>query len=58
MKTPQAKPVTGSLKLGDNHIAVLINEIFKKTGVNAGMANLPKLFRMDPASAVKEIKKI
>ena len=33
-----------------------INEILRKTGVKAGTANLPKLFKIDPASAVREIK--
>ena len=50
--------MTGSSNLGDNHIAAAISDILRNTGVNAGIANLPKLLRIEPASAVNEIKKI
>src|SRR5680860_357564 len=43
---------------GASHRLAAISDRFKNTGVKAGTAKRPTLFRMPPASAVNEMKKM
>ena len=53
--TPQASAKTGSSNQGAATVAAKIRDKLRNTGVNAGTAKRPKLFRMAPQKPVMDI---
>ena len=56
ISTPQARPIGGTSKRGASQNIAAIMVRLCRTGVNAGSPNLPKLFRIEAASAIIEMK--
>ena len=57
IKTPHARAIIGLLRNCDKKMALKINEILRRTGVNAGTVKLSKVFSIDPDNAVNEINR-
>ena len=56
--TAQPSAIIGGSKYGTKNTAKTINEIFSRTGVNAGMENWLYVFRMLPTKDDSEISRI
>ena len=57
-ETPQASAITGTSMRTDSRIAHRIRDMFSSAGVRAGTRKRSKVFRMPPASAVREINRM